>query len=55
MPDIRDCVAPDNKIKYVIISGNVASRMASSRLDMSNLEVVLQFLKDEGGSVDALK
>ncbi|MBD3630816.1 hypothetical protein [Cyclobacterium sp.] len=53
MPNIRDWVAPDNKIKYVIISGNVAGRMARSRLDMSNFEAVMQFLKDEGGSVDS--
>jgi hypothetical protein len=48
MPDIRNWVVPDNSIKYVIISGNVASQLSTSSIDLSNLNEVEEFLKLEG-------
>jgi hypothetical protein len=47
MPDIRDWTVPDNSIKYVIISGNVAGRLSNARIDLSNFHVVEEFLKTE--------
>ncbi|MCC5930384.1 MAG: hypothetical protein JJU28_14145 [Cyclobacteriaceae bacterium] len=43
MPDIRNWVAPTNSIKYVIISGQSAGRLANSRIDLSDLEAVEEF------------
>ena len=48
MPNIRDWTVPDNSIKYVIISGNIAGRLSSARIDPSNFDAVVEFLKMEG-------
>jgi hypothetical protein len=48
MPDIRNWVAPTNNVKYVIVSGHIAGRLASSRIDLSDLHAVEEFLGIEG-------
>ncbi|WP_162417950.1 collagen-like triple helix repeat-containing protein [Cyclobacterium roseum] len=48
MPNIRDWTVPDNSIRYVIISGTAMARLASSRVDFSNLEALEAFLAAEG-------
>jgi hypothetical protein len=47
MPNIRDWTVPDNSIKYVIISGNTAGRLSGARIDLSNFDAVVEFLKME--------
>ncbi|MEX2511262.1 MAG: hypothetical protein WD398_00030 [Cyclobacteriaceae bacterium] len=48
MPNIRDWEVPDNSIKYVIISGHVAARLSSARIDLTNLNAIEEFLSGEG-------
>jgi hypothetical protein len=48
MPDIRNWVAPTNSVRYVIVSGHIAARLASARIDLSDLHAVEKFLGIEG-------
>lgn len=50
MPNIRDWEVPTNRIKYIIISGNVTAQMSNARIDLSDFEAVAEYL--ENGGID---